>query len=125
MPKPFQMQPSMAGSTLRLATFMLEEVQDICGIERQAAELEGEVCGYVLDRERPELVTVQIAEGHPLHDVAWARRTLVKDMARSSTALRVLADGSTVYQGKASHDPVEGQPFRWEFFLVFSAEDGS
>lgn len=116
--KPFTMEPNIEGSTLRLVTYELPKNDpDLTDLPALLAEVDGEVCGYIMDRQRPELVTLQVAQGHPDHDLRWARRNLVDGFAVSRTVLEEHADGGASYHGTASRNVDD--PTRYEFCLTF------
>jgi len=119
MPKPFTIQPNIKGSTLRLFTYTLDpDDPNLLELPGLIAELEGAmVGGFIFDTRRPELVTVQIEEGHPDHDLRWARRNLTGGMAVSRTVLEELDDGGAILHGSASRNL--GDPTRYEFALFF------
>jgi len=119
-PRPFTIQPNVAGSTLRLVSYVLPgdtppDLDDILGF---AAELEGEVVGAVIDRTRPDIVQLQIEEASP-PDLSWARRVLLRGMARSVAVLQELPDGGAIFHGRAAICAHPTCPWRIEFALRF------
>ena len=121
---PILFVPNVKGSTIKLAVFALLHTDDETDRLAQAVErLGGNLMGYIIDREREDVITLQFAEGHPDHDLRWARRTIVDGMEEGRVTLQELSDGTTVYFGEVGLKA--GEPRRFEFFLTFSAEDES
>lgn len=107
------------GGPLRLAVFELGDELDTDAFEKVAEDLGGELCGYVFDNERPELVTLQVREGDPDRDLRWARKQFTEGMDYVTAVLTEHADGGTTYHGTASTEP--GPP-RFEFLLSFGGD---
>lgn len=118
MPKPFTIQPNLPGSTLRMVTYeLVPELDTFADMEAFAQDLDGSICGFMFDNERPELVTLQIEEGHPDVDLRWARRTMIDGLPVSRVVLEEQAGGACVYHGSASRDL--SNPERYTFLLSF------
>lgn len=119
MPRPktvYQMGPKRVGAKLRLAVYQLPG--DFADMEAFAADLDGEVCGYLHDSRRPEVVTLQIQEGCAEVDLAWVRGRLFGEMSLVNVVLRQLPLGGCLYYGTASTRPDE--PDRFHFSLAFT-----